>query len=159
MWYHTCPSRGKKCNNTELVDFGGCAIWYDETQVILSATSSGGLLLLSLSPPLPLSLLLLLLQAITEAVLDNQYAFLEAVDRMELVRDGILKQWMRFIISLDKHYHTHLEQLLAQMKEKVTSSEISLAEAKQCSEEVELEGRGISEVVDLWTKLQVHMYV
>ena len=78
---------------------------------------------------------------------------------MELARDGILKQWMRFIISLDKHYHTHLEQLLAQMKEKVTSSEISLAEAKQCSEEVELEGRGISEVVDLWTKLQVHMYV
>eukprot|EP00731_Ephydatia_muelleri_P007667 Em0004g5a len=34
VWYHTCPSRGKKCNNTQLVDDGGCAMWYDELQYL-----------------------------------------------------------------------------------------------------------------------------
>ena len=33
MWYHKCPSRGKGCYNTELVERGGCAIWYNEPQV------------------------------------------------------------------------------------------------------------------------------
>jgi len=30
VWYHQCPSRGKACNNTTLVENGGCALWYDE---------------------------------------------------------------------------------------------------------------------------------
>jgi len=29
VWYHSCPSRGKKCFNTNLKP-SGCAIWYDE---------------------------------------------------------------------------------------------------------------------------------
>ncbi len=33
VWYHKCPSRGKYCNNTKLVEHGGCSIWYDEVQV------------------------------------------------------------------------------------------------------------------------------
>jgi len=33
VWYHSCPSRGKNCYNTELKEKGGCAIWYDEKQV------------------------------------------------------------------------------------------------------------------------------
>ena len=33
VWYHSCPSRGKSCNNTNLKERGGCAIWYDEKQV------------------------------------------------------------------------------------------------------------------------------
>lgn len=33
VWYHTCPSRGKSCRNTQLVENGGCAIWYNEPQV------------------------------------------------------------------------------------------------------------------------------
>jgi ATP-dependent RNA helicase DDX1 len=34
VWYHVCPSRGKKCKNTQLTDRGGCAIWYDEFQYL-----------------------------------------------------------------------------------------------------------------------------
>eukprot|EP00761_Pharyngomonas_kirbyi_P014096 gb/GECH01014126.1/.p1 GENE.gb/GECH01014126.1/~~gb/GECH01014126.1/.p1 ORF type:complete len:725 (+),score=180.09 gb/GECH01014126.1/:1-2175(+) len=34
MWYHTCPSRGKNCNNTRLVQDGGCCIWFDETDML-----------------------------------------------------------------------------------------------------------------------------
>jgi len=33
VWYHSCPSRGKNCYNTDLKENGGCAIWYDEKQV------------------------------------------------------------------------------------------------------------------------------
>jgi len=32
VWYHQCPSKGKGCANTELVEKGGCALWYDEPQ-------------------------------------------------------------------------------------------------------------------------------
>eukprot|EP00026_Physarum_polycephalum_P004090 Phypoly_transcript_04107.p1 GENE.Phypoly_transcript_04107~~Phypoly_transcript_04107.p1 ORF type:complete len:722 (+),score=91.51 Phypoly_transcript_04107:71-2236(+) len=32
VWYHQCATRGKGCANTELVEKGGCAIWYDEPQ-------------------------------------------------------------------------------------------------------------------------------
>ena len=35
--YHTCASRGKSCANTKLVDQGGCAIWYNELEVIVMA--------------------------------------------------------------------------------------------------------------------------
>ena len=28
VWYHTCPSRGKQCQNTRLKDDGGCCIWF-----------------------------------------------------------------------------------------------------------------------------------
>ncbi|KRY09978.1 ATP-dependent RNA helicase DDX1 [Trichinella patagoniensis] len=34
VWYHTCPSRGKSCRNTNLVENGGCAIWYNEMQLL-----------------------------------------------------------------------------------------------------------------------------
>eukprot|EP00163_Fabomonas_tropica_P019146 TRINITY_DN3362_c1_g2_i2.p1 TRINITY_DN3362_c1_g2~~TRINITY_DN3362_c1_g2_i2.p1 ORF type:complete len:293 (+),score=68.89 TRINITY_DN3362_c1_g2_i2:96-974(+) len=34
VWYHTCPSKGKKCNNAKLKAQGGCTIWYDEPQYI-----------------------------------------------------------------------------------------------------------------------------
>lgn len=33
VWYHTCPSRGKECNNTKLKENGGCCIWYNELGV------------------------------------------------------------------------------------------------------------------------------
>ena len=35
VWYHSCPSKGKSCCNTNLKEHGGCAIWYDEKQVSL----------------------------------------------------------------------------------------------------------------------------
>ena len=35
VWYHSnCPNRGKGCYNTTLLEQGGCAIWYNEKQVI-----------------------------------------------------------------------------------------------------------------------------
>ncbi len=30
VWYHTCSSRGKNCENRALKDDGGCCIWYNE---------------------------------------------------------------------------------------------------------------------------------
>ena len=30
VWYHKCANRGKHCENRELLEKGGCAIWYDE---------------------------------------------------------------------------------------------------------------------------------
>ncbi len=30
VWYHSCQSRGKNCNNRLLKDNGGCCIWYNE---------------------------------------------------------------------------------------------------------------------------------
>ncbi|XP_057653483.1 ATP-dependent RNA helicase Ddx1 [Diorhabda carinulata] len=36
VWYHGewCPSRGKNCSNTNLVEQKGCCIWYNEPQFI-----------------------------------------------------------------------------------------------------------------------------
>ncbi|XP_065839715.1 ATP-dependent RNA helicase DDX1-like [Oscarella lobularis] len=34
VWYHTCPSKGKKCSNARLTDEGGCTIWYNEPQLL-----------------------------------------------------------------------------------------------------------------------------
>jgi ATP-dependent RNA helicase DDX1 len=34
VWYHKCPSRGKSCHNTNLLEEGGCTIWYDERQYL-----------------------------------------------------------------------------------------------------------------------------
>lgn len=35
VWYHSnCRNRGKNCYNTELVEQGGCAIWYNEVQLL-----------------------------------------------------------------------------------------------------------------------------
>lgn len=34
VWYHKCANRGRGCENTNLVDKGGCCIWYDETQYL-----------------------------------------------------------------------------------------------------------------------------
>ena len=33
VWYHKCESRGKNCNNSRLLEQGGCSIWYNEMQV------------------------------------------------------------------------------------------------------------------------------
>jgi len=30
VWYHTCPSKGKNCHNTKLVEQHGCCKWYTE---------------------------------------------------------------------------------------------------------------------------------
>ncbi len=30
VWYHKCANRGKNCENRNLVERGGCTIWYDE---------------------------------------------------------------------------------------------------------------------------------
>lgn len=30
VWYHSCPSKGKNCHNTKLVEQHGCCIWYNE---------------------------------------------------------------------------------------------------------------------------------
>ncbi len=30
VWYHTCPSKGKNCHNTKLLDQHGCCKWYTE---------------------------------------------------------------------------------------------------------------------------------
>ncbi|CAD5212751.1 unnamed protein product [Bursaphelenchus okinawaensis] len=30
VWYHQCRSKGKSCENTQLIQHGGCAKWYDE---------------------------------------------------------------------------------------------------------------------------------
>ncbi|KAF4522480.1 hypothetical protein B566_EDAN002565 [Ephemera danica] len=34
VWYHGewCPSRGKRCHNTQDIEDGGCCIWYNEMQ-------------------------------------------------------------------------------------------------------------------------------
>lgn len=32
VWFHTCPSKGKNCNNSRLQEEGGCAIWYNEPE-------------------------------------------------------------------------------------------------------------------------------
>lgn len=34
VWYHSCPSKGKSCNNSKLTSEGGCAIWYDEPSLL-----------------------------------------------------------------------------------------------------------------------------
>lgn len=34
VWYHTCPSRGKNCHNTRLIDEHGCCKWYTEMQYL-----------------------------------------------------------------------------------------------------------------------------
>ncbi|XP_022108756.1 ATP-dependent RNA helicase DDX1-like isoform X1 [Acanthaster planci] len=34
VWYHSCPSRGRGCYNTDLKEHGGCCIWYNERQYL-----------------------------------------------------------------------------------------------------------------------------
>ena len=34
VWYHKCPNRGRGCYNTQLLEDGGCAIWYNEQQYL-----------------------------------------------------------------------------------------------------------------------------
>lgn len=34
VWYHKCESRGRNCSNTNLVEKGGCSIWYNEIQCL-----------------------------------------------------------------------------------------------------------------------------
>lgn len=35
VWYHSnCNNRGRGCYNTDLTDYGGCCIWYNEPQLL-----------------------------------------------------------------------------------------------------------------------------
>ena len=35
VWYHSnCKDRGRNCTNTNLIDAGGCCIWYDELDLL-----------------------------------------------------------------------------------------------------------------------------
>ena len=35
VWYHSnCPDRGRNCRNTNLVEEGGCCIWYNEQELL-----------------------------------------------------------------------------------------------------------------------------
>lgn len=34
VWYHKCANRGKNCQNRNLVESGGCSIWYDESMCL-----------------------------------------------------------------------------------------------------------------------------
>ncbi|OON19216.1 hypothetical protein CRM22_001199 [Opisthorchis felineus] len=35
VWYHSnCPTRGRGCYNTRLVEHGGCCIWYNEPNLL-----------------------------------------------------------------------------------------------------------------------------
>ncbi|GFR65853.1 ATP-dependent RNA helicase DDX1 [Elysia marginata] len=35
VWYHSnCNTRGRGCYNTNLTDYGGCCIWYDEPKLM-----------------------------------------------------------------------------------------------------------------------------
>ncbi|VDP01604.1 unnamed protein product [Soboliphyme baturini] len=34
VWYHQCNTRGKGCNNTTLVEQGGCGLWLNETEML-----------------------------------------------------------------------------------------------------------------------------
>ncbi|GFO46719.1 ATP-dependent RNA helicase ddx1 [Plakobranchus ocellatus] len=35
VWYHSnCNTRGRGCYNTNLTDYGGCCIWYDEPKLL-----------------------------------------------------------------------------------------------------------------------------
>ena len=43
VWYHTCPSKGKKCVNRNLVSTGGCTIWYNEPQYFAEINHRVGL--------------------------------------------------------------------------------------------------------------------
>lgn len=42
VWYHQCPSKGKNCLNTKLLNEGGCAIWYDEPAFLTEIQSRIG---------------------------------------------------------------------------------------------------------------------
>lgn len=39
VWYHKCSNRGKGCSNTNLLETGGCSIWYNELQVTSSSSA------------------------------------------------------------------------------------------------------------------------
>lgn len=35
VWYHSnCKNRGKGCYNTDLTDYRGCCVWYDEKKLL-----------------------------------------------------------------------------------------------------------------------------
>lgn len=37
VWYHSnCAAKGKNCQNRDLVEKGGCTIWYDEPSLLLA---------------------------------------------------------------------------------------------------------------------------
>jgi ATP-dependent RNA helicase DDX1 len=34
VWYHKCKSKGSNCSNTNLLEQGGCCIWYNEKALL-----------------------------------------------------------------------------------------------------------------------------
>lgn len=40
VWFHRCPSRGKNCNDTRLVEEGGCGLWWQEMKYLKVLMSS-----------------------------------------------------------------------------------------------------------------------
>ena len=34
VWYHSCPSRGKNCQNTQVAEHGGCCRWFDDRELL-----------------------------------------------------------------------------------------------------------------------------
>lgn len=55
VWYHSCPSRGKNCNNTRLKEQGGCAIWYNEMQYLADVEEHLGETISAIQPDLRVS--------------------------------------------------------------------------------------------------------
>ncbi|XP_077982085.1 ATP-dependent RNA helicase DDX1-like [Glandiceps talaboti] len=50
VWYHGCPSRGRGCHNTELTDYGGCCIWYNEMQLLADIEDHLGVTISQVEP-------------------------------------------------------------------------------------------------------------
>lgn len=36
VWFHQCKSRGNGCQDTRLVEEGGCGLWYDEPNYLVA---------------------------------------------------------------------------------------------------------------------------
>lgn len=51
VWYHQCKSRGAGCSNTNLVNKGGCAKWFDEIGVFIVSKNISNLFCFRLCRP------------------------------------------------------------------------------------------------------------
>jgi ATP-dependent RNA helicase DDX1 len=54
VWYHKCANRGKNCSNRQLVENGGCSIWYDEPLCLAKIEKLLNQRILELEPDLSL---------------------------------------------------------------------------------------------------------
>eukprot|EP01054_Gregarina_sp_Poly1_P005909 Gregarina_sp_Poly_1__5908@NODE_310_length_9629_cov_213_427526_g267_i0_p2_GENE_NODE_310_length_9629_cov_213_427526_g267_i0NODE_310_length_9629_cov_213_427526_g267_i0_p2_ORF_typecomplete_len759_score107_28DEAD/PF00270_29/2_3e41DEAD/PF00270_29/1_6e03Helicase_C/PF00271_31/2_8e21SPRY/PF00622_28/4_2e21ResIII/PF04851_15/0_67ResIII/PF04851_15/0_00034ERCC3_RAD25_C/PF16203_5/3_2e05UTP25/PF06862_12/6_7e02UTP25/PF06862_12/0_11_NODE_310_length_9629_cov_213_427526_g267_i01342410 len=50
VWFHKCANRSRGCSNTQLVERGGCCIWYDEPTLLKSLTERLGQELPAMDP-------------------------------------------------------------------------------------------------------------